>query len=378
MASVQQLKGKKIAFVSNNAWSMYNFRREILLHFIEQGNIVYVVTPHDDYSERLAKLGCQIVEVDFDNRSANPFNDWKLYRNLKSVYQRIGAEVIFHYVIKPNIYGSLAASALRTRSVAIITGLGYTFSRKNWLNIIVKQMYRFALKKCQAVCFLNEEDAAGFAQERIVDASKIRILPGEGIDTGYFLPSVKKDAKDPFVFLMSARMLKSKGHVIFAEASGILRNKGYKFESRLIGFFEKNHPDTISHEQLEEWEAKGLIQYKGFAEDVRPYLKDADCFVLPTAYNEGLSRGIMEAASMELPVITTRQRGCKELVLDGESGLFCKLNDAHDLSQKMEQVLLLSDVERDNMGKAGRKLVSGKFHVRNVIREYDELVALNT
>ena len=170
-------------------------------------------------------------------------------------------------------------------------------------------------------------------------------------------------------------MLKSKGHAAFAEASGILRSKGYKFESRLIGFFEKNHPDTISHEQLEEWQAKGFIQYKGFAEDVREFLADADCFVLPTAYNEGLSRGIMEAASMELPVITTKQRGCKELVLEGETGLFCNLNDAHDLSLKMERILLLSDIERDNMGKAGRKLVSGKFHIRNVIQEYDKLVA---
>ncbi len=356
---------------------MYNFRKEILLHFIDQGHSVYVVTPHDDYSERLTAIGCHMIDVNFDNRSANPFNDWELYRNLKSVYRRIGAEVIFHYVIKPNIYGSMAAAALRMRSVAVITGLGYAFSRKNWLNFIVRQMYRFALKKCQAVCFLNAEDAAGFRQEQIVQASKIRVLPGEGIDTEYFLPPVDKRGKHPFVFLMSARMLKSKGHAVFAEASGILFSKGYKFESRLIGFFEKNHPDTISHELLDEWQAKGFIQYRGFAEDVREHLRDADCFVLPTAYNEGLSRGIMEAASMELPVITTNQRGCKELVLEGETGLFCHLNDAHDLAQKMERILLLSDAERELMGKAGRKLVSGRFHIRNVIREYDELVAAN-
>jgi glycosyltransferase involved in cell wall biosynthesis len=333
-----------------------------------------VITPHDDYSARLTAIGCHIIDVSFDNRSANPFNDWNLYQNLKSIYKRIGAEVIFHYVIKPNIYGSIAAAALRIRSVAVITGLGYTFSRKNWMNFIVRQMYRFALKKCQAVCFLNAEDAAGFVEDRIVSAAKIRVLPGEGIDTEYFLP-VHKAEKRPFVFLMSARMLKSKGQAVFAEASGILRGKGYKFESHLIGFFEKNHLDSISHEQLEDWQVKGFIEYKGFAEDVREHLRYADCFVLPTAYNEGLSRGIMEAASMELPVITTNQRGCKELVMEGETGLLCKLNDAVDLAKKMEQILLLSDTERNMMGKAGRKLVSGRFHIRNVIEEYDNLVA---
>src|SRR6187397_463491 len=117
MSSVQQQRGKKIAFVSNNAWSMYNFRKEILLHFIGEGHSVYVITPHDDYSARLTAIGCHIIDVSFDNRSANPFNDWNLYQNLKSIYKRIGAEVIFHYVIKPNIYGSMAAAALRIRSV---------------------------------------------------------------------------------------------------------------------------------------------------------------------------------------------------------------------------------------------------------------------
>lgn len=77
---------------------------------------------------------------------------------------------------------------------------------------------------------------------------------------------------------------------------------------------------------------------------------------------------------MELPVITTNQRGCKELVLEKETGLFCRMNDAIDLAQKMEQILLLPYVERREMGKEGRKLVSGKYHIRNVIREYDKLV----
>ena len=353
---------------------MYNFRKDVLLHFISQGNLVYVITPHDDYSIRLSEIGCHIIDLDFDNRSENPYADWKLYQNLKSVYRRLGADVIFHYVIKPNIYGSLAAAALGIKNVAVVTGLGYTFSRKNLLNFIVKQLYRHALKKCYAVCFLNEEDAAGFVQEQIVPASKLRILPGEGIDTDFFKPQEKSEGSRPFIFLMSARMLKSKGHAAFAEASGILRKKGYHFEAHLIGFFEKNHPDTITHDVLEEWQHKGLIQYKGFADDVRTHLKSADCFVLPTAYNEGLSRGIMEAASMELPVITTNQRGCKELVVEGETGLFCKLNDAADLAKKMEKILLLPERERKMMGKAGRRLVSGKFHISHVIRKYDDLV----
>ncbi|MEJ0082578.1 MAG: glycosyltransferase [Puia sp.] len=65
----------------------------------------------------------------------------------------------------------------------------------------------------------------------------------------------------------------------------------------LIGFFEKNHPDSITEGELRYWQKKKIIEYGGFAHDVRPFLRQADCFVFPSFYHEGIPRCLLEAAS---------------------------------------------------------------------------------
>jgi len=195
-------------------------------------------------------------------------------------------------VIKPNIYGSLAAAKVGIRSVAVITGLGYTFDRNNWLNRIVSILYRKALKKATEVLFLNREDADLFIQRKLVSKEKIKVLPGEGINTSYFFPQANKPVarSKAFQFLMSTRLLRSKGVAVYVEAARILKTRHRDIRFELIGFFEKNHPDSISESEIRQWQKKGIIQYGGFARDVRPFLRQADCFVFPSFYHEGIPR----------------------------------------------------------------------------------------
>ncbi len=132
-----------------------------------------------------------------------------------------------------------------------------------------------------------------------------------------------------------------KGISLYADAARLLKKKNYTVRFELIGFFEKHHPDSISLDDLVRWEREGLIHYGGFASDVRPFLKKADCFVFPSFYDEGIPRCLMEAACMELPVITSYNRGCKEVVLNNSTGYICNAHDPFDLADKMEKVINL-------------------------------------
>lgn len=78
----------------------------------------------------------------------------------------------------------------------------------------------------------------------------------------------------------------------------------------------------------------------------------------------------MEAASMELPAITSLNRGCKEVVMDGVNGYLANSQDPFDLADKMEKMMNLSADERKRMGTKGRELVLEKFDVRKIIQEY--------
>ena len=87
-------------------------------------------------------------------------------------------------------------------------------------------------------------------------------------------------------------------------------------------------------------------------------------------YNEGVPRSLMEAASMELPIITSMNRGCKEVVLNNSTGYICNMNDPFDLADKMERMINLSEEDRLRMGKNGRLLVLRKFDIEHVISDY--------
>ncbi len=118
---------KLIAFVSNSAWSVYNFRLDVIRDLMSKGFEVMVLAPDDEYSAYLQESGCRFIPLDFNNKTKNPVDEVVFYRQLRALYRQHRPDFIFHYVAKPNIYGSLAAAAAGIPSVAVITGLGYPF-----------------------------------------------------------------------------------------------------------------------------------------------------------------------------------------------------------------------------------------------------------
>ena len=96
--------------------------------------------------------------------------------------------------------------------------------------------------------------------------------------------------------------------------------------------------------------------------------------VLPS-YREGLSRVLLEAASMAKPIITTNVPGCKEVVDDGVNGYLCEVKDADSLAEQMKKMILLSDEARREMGRRGREKVISEFDEKIVIEKYREAIA---
>ncbi|MBE7169736.1 MAG: glycosyltransferase family 4 protein [Williamsia sp.] len=366
--------GKLIAFVSYNAWTMYNFRLEVLKNFLDRGFRVLIIAEEDEWVEPLRAMGCEFVPVKIRNRSLNPFHDLELFFKLKHIYKKHRPDLIFHYVAKPNIYGTAAAGQLRIPSIAVITGLGHAFNKANLLRGLIKSMYRYALQLASEVWCLNKEDAEYFVHHNLVPVQKLKVLSGEGVNTQYFNPAgFVQHPEELFTFLLSARLLKSKGILEYADAALILKRKNYPVHCYLLGAVEE-HPDAIGREQIDKWQQERGIKYLGFTKDVRPYLAKADCFVYPSYYNEGVPRSLLEACSMELPVITTDNTGCKELVEVGVSGLLCKKKDRFELAARMEEMLLMEKERRTAMGKRGREIVQAAYSVELIIRNYNSTV----
>jgi len=130
------------------------------------------------------------------------------------------------------------------------------------------------------------------------------------------------------------------------------------------------NPSAIQPHEIRGWEEQGVIENLGETDDVRPFIANADCIVLPSYYREGVPRSLLEAASMERPIIATDMPGCRETVLDGISGYLVQPRSVADLEEKMTRFVDLPIHSREEMGRRGRLHVQTKFDEQVVISRY--------
>jgi glycosyltransferase involved in cell wall biosynthesis len=236
--------------------------------------------------------------------------------------------VLLTYTPKVNIYGSIAAAILGIPVIANISGLGRAFTLGGWLEYVSRALYKLALSHPSVVFFQNEEDKQDFINAGIVDPSKSARLPGSGVDLSRFHPRGKTERANRFVFLLASRLLWDKGVGVFVDAARIVRSKVPQTEFRLLGFADVENPSAISRQQIDQWHAEGIVRYLGVTDDIAQHYANADCFVLPSIYREGVPRSLLEAASMALPIITTDTPGCRDAVDNGLTGLLCRARTA--------------------------------------------------
>ncbi len=361
---------KRIAFVGNSSFSIYKFRLGVMKSFVEDGYSVYAIAPPDDYSEFFEKENITYIPLTIDAQGTNIFKDILYTTSLLNIYKKNKIDFIFHYTIKPIIYGSIACRILKIPSIAITTGLGYAFESTNFLNKVVTGLYRTSLRSVLEVWFLNRNDKGVFLKNKIVPENKTFVLNGEGIDSSYYFPMEQNIENEKITFLLLSRLIKDKGIREYVNAARILKNRNLNIECQLLGKVEPESSKTISIDEVKFWHTEGVINYIGESIDVRSFIANSDCVVLPSHYNEGVPRCLMEGMSMEKPIITTNNVGCVELIRDGINGLMCNKRDSEDLAEKMETMSKLSPEERKKMGKKGRELILELFDEKKIIATY--------
>ena len=138
---------KKIILVSNTSWYLYNFRLGVIRLLQQQNFQIVCVANYDEYSKKLIKEGVIFIKSSLANKGINPFQDLNYFFFLLKHYRKVRPCFIFHYTIKPNIYGSLAARVANLKSIAIVSGAGYVFLKKNILNRDNKKLYDLAVRR---------------------------------------------------------------------------------------------------------------------------------------------------------------------------------------------------------------------------------------
>ena len=359
----------KIAIVLNTSWNIYNFRLNLVKALLEKGHEVIAIAPKDEYSSKLIEAGCKYEEVKMDSRGANPLKDIALTFELYRIYKSRRPDVILQYTIKPNIYGTFAASALKIPVINNVCGLGTAFLNKNLVSKIALELYKLAFRFSKQVYFQNNEDKEFFISSNIIERTKADLLPGSGVDFKRFVPSINNTNNAPFTFLLISRLIHDKGILEYIDAVKILKSEGVNAKFQILGRIDEKHARGIKKELIDDWINEDVVQYLGSTDDVRPFINNADCIVLPS-YREGTARSLLEAASSAKPIVTTDVAGCNNIVQHNVNGFLCESKNAKDLAEKMGDMLTLDKNLLDKMGKEGRKIIECGFGEKIVIDKY--------
>jgi glycosyltransferase involved in cell wall biosynthesis len=359
--------GQIVLLNGSFAQSLISFRGRLIEAMVKRGHQVHVSAPNisAEIETKLRDLGAEVHDVALARTGTNPIADIRYALTLLRIMRSIRPDRVIGYTIKPNIWGSIAARCVGVKSASMVTGLGFSFIpgvglRRRILQVLMQKIYAVATSMNDRVVFQNPDDKRDFiAAGCLSDSNKAVLVNGSGVDMAYY-----EQAELPTLptFLMVARLLVSKGVREYGEAALTILSERNDCRFALAGFFDEG-PDGICRHEVDRWVAGGL-QYLGPLKDVRPALREASVYVLPS-YREGTPRSVLEAMAMGRPIITTDVPGCRETVIDGVNGLLVKDRETTSLVAAMRR--LADDSEaRMEMGAASYNYAREKFAVETV------------
>ena len=350
----------RILLLASDTKYALNFRGDLLKQMVDLGHEVYAVVLDRVYEKQFNNIGVKLIDISFKRTNINPFSDIAIIKKYINIFKQYKPDLIYAFTAKPVVYGCIAAGICKITEVyPLLPGLGYIFGRSGikgkTIELIVKKLYKYSLSKAKKVFFQNNDDIEFFTSNKILLKEKCIKVNGSGVNMERYKQTSTPEKTS---FLMVSRLLKNKGVIEYLNAAKVLKKKYPDIVFRLIGGFDTN-PNSLNMDDIKPYIDKEVIDYKGYIEDVRPYINDCMVFVLPTYYNEGLPRTILESMAVGRAVITTAWKGGKDAVVDGETGFLIPIKNKDILIEKMEWMI-------NNPDKAADMGIKGNLRCRKL------------
>ena len=357
-----------VLIICNCASGLEVFRGMLIRELIKEGNTVSAIVPLVDNEKewisekQIEEMECRLIRIPMERRGMNPIHDLKLMIAYVRAIKQERPDLVITYTIKPNAYGGIACRLCHVPYAANITGLGTAFQNDGMLRNFVTFLYKVALKRAKVAFFENTENQQIFLDAGIVRKEQACLLNGACVDLERFScqPYPEYDGRTRFLFI--GRIMKEKGIDELFAAMRMLQKDEVPCSLDILGGFDEDYS-----KQIEDCENEGWLRYHGMQSDVRPFIANCHCFVLPS-WHEGMANTNLECAASGRPVITSNIHGCLEAVEDGVTGFLCEKQNVESLYQVMKGFCELSQEEKQNLGKQGRERMEMYFDKTLVVR----------
>lgn len=359
---------KNISIVSNNFWTIYKFRLDIIDLLISKGYHVNLLAGKDSYLDKFNNPNITKIIIPMNERGMNLFQEISTFVKIYNSHKKLKPSLVFNFTLKSNIHSGLACKFLNLKYISMITGLGYIFIKNKYMvKKIISFLLSYSLKESIEVWFTNNFDKSYYIDNKILSNQLTRIIPGAGAVFSENEPSFVYQS-NPREFIMIARLLKEKGVEEYLKTALHYKyDKNIKF--MLIGSYKKDK-NYISKKLLDEAISSNVIIYKEYVDNISPVIKDAACIILPS-YREGMSTILLEAAVLKKPIITTKVPGCIDIIPNESYGTLCEPKDSGSLISAIDRFLKLSKKDLERQTNKTYEYVKKNYSRDKILEVYD-------
>ena len=272
---------------------------------------------------------------------------------------------------------AVATLSRRVRPKLVYTAHGFHFHPEGSVtgNVLYGSIERLGGLWTDRLVVINEEDRRSARSRAIVAPGKIVFVPGVGIDLTTYRPSRDPDlragvkaeleipAAAPFV-LMVAEFNDEKRHRDAISALARMEHRTAHLAMAGTGPLE-----GALRSQGRNLGVEPRLRFLGFRRDVPRLMQSADVLVLPSS-REGLSRSIMEAQAIGLPVLGADIRGIRDLLDEGR-GVLYPVRNVRRLAQSLDRIL--AEPEDAARRAATARALIGRYDMSVILRAYEQL-----
>lgn len=373
-----KIKMKKILYVTTLSCTINAFLVSHIKFLIQnKGYKVDIAANIDvEVSEELLNLGVRVFNIDFQR---NPLGTKNVvaYKQIQAVQEKEKYDVV-------NVHTPVAAFitriALRNyKNVKVIyTCHGFHFYKGapllNWL--IYYPLEKIAAKWTDCITTINKEDFERAQKFRLRNKGSIFKINGVGIEASkYLLKDFDYDVYrknlelgiNSFVILILAELNKNKNHYQIIEAIKLLNNKYPDIKAVFAG---TGHLEEDINRKIKEYSLEENIKLLGWRNDVKELINTSDLVGL-FSKREGFGKCLLEAMICGKPVVATRTRGPKELIIDSYNGFLVEINNYEETAKIIERLYLDKEL-RVNLGK-NSTIKSNQYSIESVLAQLDSI-----
>jgi glycosyltransferase involved in cell wall biosynthesis len=363
----------RVIYLVTEDWYFISHRLPMARAARAAGFEVHVATRVDRHGAAIEAEGFHLHPISWRRGSLDPRDLFRIVREVRRLYRKLEPDLAHHVALPATVVGSMAASGLPMICLNAMTGLGTIFI-SNAIKVraaraVLKPALRKLLSRAGSAVLVQNLDDRAVIEDLGVDAARIALIPGSGVDTDVLIPA--PEPAGPVTVAFVGRLVAAKGIRTLVEAHARLIARGRDIKLVLAGTPDPANPGSISAREIEAWSRQRNVAYLGFVEDIAALWTSVHIAALPS-HREGLPLSLLQAAACGRPLIATDVPGCRDIARPDLNALLVPVDDVDALARAIDRLALDARLRR-TFGEASRNLVVQEFSSKRIGRD---LIAL--